>query len=38
MKLLESSQIREALKYAGGPYDDQYPPALKSAVYGFVKN
>ena len=35
MKLLESWQIREALKYAGGPYDDQYMEWLTRALNYF---
>jgi hypothetical protein len=35
VKLLESSQIREALKYAGGPYDDQYMEWLTRALNYF---
>lgn len=35
MKLLESRQIREALKYAGGPYEDQYMEWLSRALNYF---
>jgi hypothetical protein len=35
MKLLETWQIREALKYAGGPYDDQYMEWLTRALNYF---
>ena len=32
MKLLEARQIREALKYAGGSYEDQYMAWLTRAL------
>ena len=35
MKVLETWQIREALKYAGGPYDDQYMEWLTRALNYF---
>jgi len=35
MKQLETWQIREALKYAGGPYDDQYMEWLTRALNYF---
>ena len=35
MKLLESWQIHEALKYAGGPYDDHYMEWLTRALNYF---
>lgn len=35
MKLLDSWQIHEALKYAGGPYDDQYMEWLTRALNYF---
>src|SRR5579871_6465313 len=35
MKLLETWQIREALKYAGGPHDDQYMEWLTRALNYF---
>jgi hypothetical protein len=36
MKLLETWQIREAMKYAGGPYDDQYMEWLTRALNYFT--
>lgn len=35
MKLLESWQIREALKYAGSPYDDEYMESLTRTLNYF---